>query len=291
MKKRANVSAMLNARHIRRRFDRAAEQFDSVDFVHAETRQGLFERLEGLTTKAATVVDLGCATGAAIPQLSKRFGRAHVVAVDTSANMLAASKRRKSWFARSSFVQANAAALPFANETVDVIFSNLMLPWVTDPKPVFNEIARVLRKEGLFAFATLGPDSLAELGEAWSGIDGYQHVNRFSDMHDIGDGLVGAGLRDPVLDVDRLKVSYRNASSLFDDLSAMGGRNALAGRPPGLTGRSRFHAMTRAVEARSPEPGVSLDLELVYGHCWGAGPRQDATRWGVDPGSIPIRRK
>lgn len=282
---------MLNDRHMRRRFDRAADRFDSVDFVHAETRQGLFARLEGLTTKAATVVDLGCATGAAMPQLSKRFGRAHVVGVDTSANMLAAGKRRKSWFARSSFVQAHAAALPFADESVDVIFSNLMLPWVTEPKSVFTEVARVLRKEGLFAFATLGPDSLAELGDAWSGIDQYEHVNRFSDMHNIGDGLVGAGLRDPVLDVDRLQVSYRNAPSLFDDLSAMGGRNALAGRPPGLTGRRRFRDMTQALEARSSAPGISLDLELVYGHCWGAGPRQDATRWGVDPDSIPIRRK
>lgn len=282
---------MFNLRHMRRQIDRAAARFDTVDFVHAETRRGLFERLEGLTTTANTVVDLGCATGSAMGQLSKRFGRAHVVGVDLSANMLAASRKRKSWFARSSFVQADAHALPFANESVDVVFCNLMLPWVGDPGPVFTEVARVLRKEGLFAFATLGPDSLSEVARAWEGLDGHAHINPFADMHDIGDGLVNAGLRDPVLDVDRLEVSYRNSASLFEDLTAMGARNVLKGRPPGLTGRRRFHAMTESLERGSSEAGLSLNLELVYGHCWGAGPRQNPANWGVDANSIPIRRK
>lgn len=282
---------MFNLRHMRRRFDKAADQFDTVDFVHAETRRGLFERLEGLTTQANTVVDLGCATGSAMGQLSKRFGRAHVIGVDLSANMLRASRKRKSWFARSSFVQADARALPFANESVDVVFCNLMLPWIGDPGPVFNEVARVLRKEGLFAFATLGPDSLSEVAEAWHGLDVHAHVNPFADMHDIGDGLVTAGLRDPVLDVDRLEVRYQNSAKLFNDLSTMGARNALAGRPPGLTGRGRFHAMTESLENSSSGPGLSLNLELVYGHCWGAGPKNDPANWGVDPSSIPIRRR
>lgn len=282
---------MFDLRHIRARFDHAADQFDAADFVHAETRRGLFERLEGLTTTAGTVVDLGSATGSAMPQLSKRFGRAHVVAVDLSAAMLAASQRRKSWFARSSFVQANATALPFANESVDVVFSNLMLPWVADPSAVFTEVARVLRKEGLFAFATLGPDSLNEIRDAWTGVDTFAHVNPFPDMHNIGDGLVNAGLRDPVLDVDRLEVSYRDSDRLFADLTAIGGRNSLAGRPPGLTGRRRFHAMTEALESGASDAGIVLDLELVYGHCWGAGPKKDPSNWGVDAGSIPIRRR
>ena len=282
---------MFNRRHMRRRFDRAADQFDSVDFVHAETRRGLFERLEGLTTKANTVVDLGCATGSSMAQLSKRFGRAHVVGVDLSANMLAASRRRKSWFARSSFVQADAHALPFANESVDVVFCNMMLPWVADPGAVFTEAARVLRKEGLFAFATLGPDSLSELSAAWQGLDNHAHVNPFADMHDIGDGLVNAGLRDPVLDVDRLEISYQSSERLFEDLTAMGARNVLADRPPGLTGRRRFHAMTESLEGNSSGPGLTLNLELVFGHCWGAGPRQNPGNWGVDAASIPIRRR
>ena len=71
----------------------------------------------------------------------------------------------------------------------------------------------------------------------------------------------------------------------------MGARNTLAGRSPGLTGRGRFQAMTEALEGASSESGLSLNLELVYGHCWGAGPRQNPANWGVDANSIPIRRK
>ena len=282
---------MLDSRHMRRRFERAATGFDSADFVHAETRQGLLDRLEGLTITASTVVDLGSATGSAMPALGKRFKRAHVVAVDLAANMLAEGRRKKSWFAKSSFVQADAAGLPFANESVDVIFANLLLPWVTDPGPIFSEVARVLRKEGLFAFATLGPDSLQEVARAWSAVDDHAHANRFLDMHDLGDGLVNAGLRDPVLDVDRLEISYNDSSRFFADLTAVGARNVLSARPPGLTGRGRFAAMTEALENATKDGALSLDLELVYGHCWGAGPKKDPSNWGVDAGSIPIRRR
>ncbi len=282
---------MFDSRHMRRRFERAATGFDAADFVHAETRRGMFERLDGVTVTASTVLDLGSATGSAMPALSKRFGRAHVVAVDLAANMLAEGRRKKAWFARSSFVQADAARLPLADASVDVIFSNLMLPWIADPTPVFAEVARVLRKDGLFAFATLGPDSLQEVVRAWAGLDDHAHANPFPDMHNLGDGLVNAGLRDPVLDVDRLEISYNDSSRLFSDLTAVGARNALTARPPGLTGRARFAAMTTALENAADGDGLSLDLELVYGHCWGGGRRQDPANWGVDAGSIPIRRR
>ena len=66
-------------------------------------------------------------------------------------------------------------------------------------------------------------------------------------MHDLGDGLVNAGLRDPVLDVDRLEISYRDTNRLFADLTAAGARNSLTARPPGLTGRGRFAAMSKAL--------------------------------------------
>ena len=282
---------MLNPRHMRRRFERAAAGFDSADFVHTETRQGLLRRLDGLQVTASTVVDLGAATGSAMASLSKRFNRAHVVAVDLAAGMLVEARRKKSWFAKASFLQADAAHLPFANESVDVIFTNLLLPWINDPAAIFSEIARVLRKEGLFAFATLGPDSLQEITQAWAGIDEHAHINHFLDMHDLGDGLVNAGLRDPVLDVDRLEVSYREPERLFADLTAAGARNSLVARPPGLTGRGRFAAMTKALEESNKGDGLSLNLELVYGHCWGAGPKKDPANWGVDANNIPIRHR
>ena len=97
------------------------------------------------------------------------------------------------------------------------MFSNLLLPWIDDPAAIAREVCRVLRKDGLFVFSGLGPDSLRELRAAWGTVDDYAHVNEFPDMHNIGDALVQSGLRDPVLDVDRLQVRYSGSEALFRD--------------------------------------------------------------------------
>jgi malonyl-CoA O-methyltransferase len=281
---------MLVRRDIRRQFDRAAASFDTADFVHAATRQGLVERLEPLLVEPRTILDLGSATGGTGRLLRKRFRRARVVSLDLSHAMLAEARKQKSLFARASFVQAEAASLPFADGAFDLVVANLLLPWIHETGPVFSEVARVLRKGGVFAFATLGPDSLQELRAAWANVDEAAHVNRFEDMHDIGDGLVRAGLADPVLDVDRLAVSYENPDRLFADLARAGARNALSARPRGLVGRTRFQAMKDALAARHAAGRIVLDLELVYGHCWGAGAKNEPGQYRIDANRIPLRR-
>jgi malonyl-CoA O-methyltransferase len=281
---------MLNPEHVRRRFNRVADQFDGADFVHATTRQGLLARLAPLLTEAKIVVDLGCATGTANQLLRKRFRGARIISVDFARRMLERAREKKSWLSNAAFVQARAEALPFANESVDVIFSNQLLPWVNSPATVFSEVARVLRKGGVFAFATLGPDSFREIRHAWRQLDDYPHVNSFPDMHDLGDSLVSAGLRDPVLDVDRLCVDYGNADRLLADLAASGARNALASRRNALTGKHRYAAMLESLGNAASGGRITLDLELVYGHCWGAGPKMDPANYRIDASRIPLRR-
>lgn len=228
----------MDNRDARRVFDQAASTFDSADFVHAVTRDGLFARLEPMTVDAATVIDLGSATGASAELLQRRFRRAAVIAVDISLPMLERAARRRRWFARRPAVQADGRQLPFASHSVDLVFSNLLLPWLAEREALLSEVARVLRAEGLFMFSTLGPDSLSGLRR-----------EPFADMHDVGDELVRAGLRDPVLDVDRLTVNYRDRQSLDRDLAAVGAGSCLEGAADSL----------------------DIELELVYGHCWGAG--------------------
>ena len=287
---------MLRSRDIRRRFDRAAVDFDDADFVHAVTRDGLLARLEPLLIEAGTILDLGAATGATGRAIHRRFRRAHIVNLDLSGAMLARARGHKPWRMRSSFVQADALRLPFADGSIDLVVANQLLPWIPQPDTVFAEIARVLTKGGVFASATLGPDSLRELANAWSSVElatgaaSSVHVNPFPDMHDLGDGLVRAGLADPVLDVDRLEVRYERARKLLDDLTRAGARNTHHERPPGLTGKQRFRLMLEALESATKAPGVSLDLELVYGHCWGGGRRNDPKSYSISANNIPLRR-
>ena len=282
---------MFNEQHTQRRFERSANQFDDADFVHGVTRQGLLDRIDPLLIDAKTVLDLGAATGSANRALQKRFPKAKVIALDVAHNMLQAARHKRRWFSRAAFVQADAYQLPFADQSVDVIFCNQMLPWIGDLDRLFVEIARVLRVGGVFAFATLGPDSLQEIRRAWRSIDDEQHVIPFPDMHNLGDGLVNAGLADPVLDVDRLAVSYSHPKDLLRDLTATAARNSLQERRRQLTGKRRFDAMLAALASNEDTGRIVLDLELVFGHCWGVGPKKDPLNYRIDAGHIPIRKR
>ncbi len=242
---------------------------------------------------ARRILDLGAATGSAGPELRKRYAGAQIVSLDISRAMLIAARRKRSRFslARPAFVQGNASDLPFRDDCMDLVFCNLMLPFADRPEPVFAEVARVLREGGVFAFATLGPDSLTEISRAWRDVDDHVHVSRFLDMHDIGDALIRSGLRDPVLDVDRLYVQYESPRKLFADLTSVGARNALVQRNRSLTGKGRFERMLSTLAERSGDRKIRLELELVYGHCWGAGVRNEPVNITFDVSSIPRRRR
>ena len=281
---------ILNIHDVQRRFDRAARGFDDSDFVHSVTRNGLFERLEPLVIDAGVVIDLGCATGSATAKLAKRFRGAKIMAVDLSQQMLEQCRAKQGWFSKTSVVQASASALPFNDQSADIVFANMLLPWISDLPAIAAEVARVLRKDGLFVFATLGPDSFAELRDAWSNDASHAHVNRFLDMHDVGDALVRSGLRDPVLDVDRLNVSYNSARDLFRDLTAVGARNSLQLRNRSLVGKQRFAAMRERLEGADSDGTLKLNLELVYGHCWGCGPRASGGEVHISASAIPLRK-
>ena len=90
---------------------------------------------------------------------------------------------------------------------VELVFSNLALQWC-EPARVFAEAARALTADGLILFSTFGPDTLRELRAAFAEVDGAPHVNRFVDMHDLGDALVHAGFSDPVMEMERITLEY-----------------------------------------------------------------------------------
>ena len=242
-----------------------------------------------MVIEARTIVDLGCATGSACKALAKRFRGARVIGVDQSPKMLHLANRKKSWLAKYSFLEASADAIPLADQSVDIVFCNQLLPWVDDAQPIFAEVNRLLRKGGLFIFASLGPDSFSGLRRAWQASDHGVHVNHFPDMHDLGDAAVRAGLSDPVLDVDRLTVTYEDSAALFRDLTGSAARNCLTDRALSLTGKDRFAAMSQELQPPGSKATIELELELVYGHCWGSGPRPRAGEVRIDPGRIGRR--
>jgi malonyl-CoA O-methyltransferase len=277
-------------RDVRRRFDRISGGFDDADFVHRLTFDELLQRLSPVVIQPRKILDLGCATGAGSRQLASRYRRSSVFGMDASIAMLQQARKRRALFARPAMIQGDACRIPLQSGSIDLVFANMLLPWIDDYPACLSEIARVLRKDGVFAFATFGPDSLSEIRAAWHSVDEDWHVNAYPDMHDIGDALVRAGLRDPVLDVDHLTVTYRDTAALYRDLTSAGARNCLLGRRRTLTGKSRFKAMDELLAAHMADDVLSLKLELVYGHAWGGGPRPPDGEFLLDPSQITRRQ-
>jgi malonyl-CoA O-methyltransferase len=275
---------------VRRRFDRAAANFDGADYVHRQCFDELMDRLSPVVIEPKAILDLGSATGKGSRALAKSFRGARVLGLDLSSAMLALSRTKRSRFSKIREVRADARQIPVADNSVDLVFANMLLPWITELPACLAEVARILKKGGVFAFSTLGPDSLSLLRTAWHDIDGDGHVHAFTDMHIVGDALVGAGLADPVLDVDRLAVTFPDAGALYRDLAACGARNCLERRRRSLTGKTRFRAATERLLEQAGNGRLSIELELVYGHAWGRGPRSPEGEFRVDPGSIGRRR-
>ena len=279
-------SGQLDAAHVCRRFNRAAGDFADADFVHRTAADGLFERMAPMRLDAGVILDAGCAIGACGHRLSKQFRRARVMCLDLSPEMLRKSRSARGWFSKTREIRADVLQLPIADDCVDLVFANMLLPWIDDVPVFFQQVARVLRKDGLLMFSTLGPASLETLRGAWP--DESPHVMTFADMHNVGDAAVRAGLRDPVVDVDNLNVQYEDADALFRDLTASGARNSLGARRATLTGKNRFAGFRQALQLHGP---FELGLELVYGHAWGGGPSQDPGEFRVPADAIGRRRR
>jgi malonyl-CoA O-methyltransferase len=262
----------LDAAAVCRHFERASAGYDAHAVLQARVRDELLERLGLLAFAPATIADLGCGTGHGARALKRRWPRAQVVALDRASGMLAAAGAQISWLRGFERVLGDALRLPLRSGSVDLVYSCLLLPWVADLDATLAEVRRVLSPRGYFTFATLGPDTLGELRDAWAVADAGVHVHRFLDMHDVGDALVRAGFADPVMDVEHFRFTYLSTRALMRELRAIGGGNALVARHPGLTGPGRLAAVEAAYERlRDGDGRLPATVEVAYGQAWCPG--------------------
>lgn len=281
----------IDKRATRRAFERAATSYDEAAVLQREIGTRMLERLDYVRLRPATILELGCGTGQGIDSLAKRWRQSRIIALDLAEAMLQRARRRGTWLNRPRPLCADLEALPLADDSVDLVISNATLQWAGDLARAFAELRRVLRPEGLLMFTTFGPDTLIELRRAWAAADGgaHAHVSPFLDMHDIGDALVRAGFADPVMDAERITMTYASVRDLMRDLKAIGGRNALHERPRALTGRATLAAMEAAYEQERRDGRLPSTWEVVYGQAWmPAGAKAPAQQQTADGVAIPL---
>jgi len=187
---------------------------------------------------------------------------------------------------KRGFICGDAENLPFAKNSIDLIFSNATLQWCNDLDHTFAEFKRVLRPDGLLMFSTFGPDTLKELRDSWRTADALSsneyptHVHDFIDMHDIGDAMLRAGFSDPVMDVENFTLTYPDAYQLMRELKTLGAHNMASERRHSLTGKTRIKNMVAAYETLRINDNLPASYEVVYGHAWAPA--------DVKPGEIMI---
>jgi malonyl-CoA O-methyltransferase len=299
---REPAGARLDRANVRRAFERAAETYDSAAVLEREVGQRMAERLGIVRLDPTAILDAGCGTGEALGELHARYPRARLVGLDLAYPMLQAARRRDVTlrsdtrpFVRRllgafvaeprhlALVCGDVCRLPLAARSVDLVWSNLTLQWVDELPLALAEFHRVLNVGGLLTFTTFGPDTLGELRRAFAAADEAAHINRFLDMHDVGDMLVQAGFADPVMDMEMITMTYADAGALLRYLMALGAHNARTDRRRSLTGRHRWQRMLAALEDFRRDGRFPASFEVVYGHAWKPEPRV------VDDGRTIVR--
>ncbi|MGB4812065.1 MAG: malonyl-ACP O-methyltransferase BioC [Methylophilaceae bacterium] len=269
---------------VRASFGRAAQTYDAAAVLQKQVREEMLSRLALVKLEPKTILDAGCGTGMASIALQKKYPQAQVVSLDFALPMLQKTrhvcastgfiKQVKNLFSsdKNGLICADIEALPLANNSINLAWSNLAIQWCNDLDAALQEFHRVLQPEGLLMFSTFGPDTLKELRLATTQ-ENNTSVSRFIDMHDIGDALVRAGFSAPVLDVERFTLTYDDVKSVMRDLKSIGAHNATDGRTRGLHGRGFLNKIEASYEQfrsdRQSNGGkLPATFEVVYGHAW-----------------------
>ncbi|MFC5571180.1 malonyl-ACP O-methyltransferase BioC [Lysobacter yangpyeongensis] len=300
------MTELFDHRQVRRAFSRAAHHYDDAAALQREVGARLLDSLDyfderaqreagGATPRTPQVVlDVGCGPGHATADMQKRWPKAQVLALDLALPMLHESRRNaggwRPFRQRPHALCADARALPLADGSVDVLFSNLCLQWIEDLPAVFAGFRRVLKPDGLMVLSTFGPDTLWELREAFGHADSAPHVSPFASIAQFGDALIAAGFRDPVLDRDEFRLQHDTLGDLMRELRTLGATNALRTRRRSLTGRERFARAAQAYEPLRSDDKLPATWEVIIAHAWGPPPGTPIRVGGVDEVAVPVAK-
>lgn len=282
----------INTRQVGRAFGRSATTYDAHAVLQREVADRLDAHLEFSKIKPARMLDIGCGTGYFTRLLHKRFPRANLTAVDIAHGMLLAARgkqpRRMPWVGKTGYALCDAARLPFADGSFDLVASSLAMQWVKEPERMLSEMRRVLAPGGLMLLSTFGRRTLGELRQSLAGFANEYAglVLPFPDVTSLGDALMRLPLELPVTDTDLFTLTYPEPMALIRELKGLGASSsAIRNRPSGLYGRRllRHVEADYAASHRDADGRIRASFEVLYAQAW----YRDAPRHYDDV--IPIR--
>ena len=234
-----------------------------IRWLQNEIADRMLQKLDIVKLDAKDILIVPDFAGKHLEMLAKRFPKARTFSITetgVSGFQMWRAKVMTNW--RSLFAgntsplasYASSGRFDIPDNSVDLVFSDLLLQDLADPKHFLQECWRVLREGGLLTFSYLGPDTGKELRSLE--LTGLKQKNLLSpwDMHDMGDALLGERFSDPVMDMEYLTLDYEKSELLLADIDAL----------------KLMHPDPFAVPQMSVLP-QKLTLEVVYGHAWALG--------------------
>ncbi|WP_417320793.1 methyltransferase domain-containing protein [Emcibacter sp.] len=282
----APQTAVIFDRHqVRLHRDRAAGIFENHDFLFREVADRLYDKLLDVNRSFTRILDLGCHRGEMAAHLLKKEPDL-LIRQDLSRKMLE--------YTGGLSVQGDEEFLPYQTESLDLVLSNLSLHWVNDLPGSLLQIRNSLKPDGLFLGAIFGGETLTELRQSLMQAEinmdkgAAPHVSPFVDVRDAGSLLQRAGFALPVVDTDRITVTYKDALSLMTELRGMGEGNALNKKFKGFSSREMIMETARVYhDLFADDRGrIKVTFDILYLMGWAPHESQQKP---LKPGSAKMR--
>ncbi len=278
------VPHQIDAQALQRQLRRLASR-DEAPWLHAEVARRMAERLDFIKLKPTDYLDWAPSLGDSQAALQAAYpaARAWWLEPTPALHQRAEARQQKTWWRK--LLKGPGPQLAQGGETVQMLWANMALHAAPDKPALLKTWHQLLAVDGFLMFSCLGPDSLVELVRLYESLGWGRPLPAWVDMHDLGDMMVEAGFADPVMDQERLRLTWTDPVKLLADLRALGG-NVAPGRFQGLrTPRWRERLLAALDGLRGPDGLITLTLELVYGHAFKPLPRprvSEETRVSLD---------
>jgi len=197
--------------------------------------------------------------------LLKRYPAASCFVVENDPVQAAATVKalNKAWWQPRRWTGAPVRFETPPDSGVQMVWANMALHMASEPQTLIAQWQRALSVDGFVMFSCLGPDTLHELRGLYEAQGWAPPAHEFTDMHDWGDMLVAAGFAEPVMDMERITLTFQTPQRLLQELRGLG-RNLHVNRFPGLRGRQWQQMLLQALEGMP----LQLTFEVIYGHAF-----------------------
>lgn len=256
-------------------------------WLHQEVARRLAAKLAPIRLQPVNWIDWSAFLGAGADLVQAQYPQAQRWVVEPTGELAQRSQQdlsqnaprdwRRLWRREVPQVHAepvSAASAPWLPDGAQMLWANMTLHAAPDLPALMKQWYRHLAVDGFLMCSGLGPDTAHELRKVYAALGWPLPTIDFVDMHDLGDELVQAGFADPVMDMEKLTLTWATPDAMLAELRTWGG-NVAQGRFAGLRTprwRARLLAALRDTLMR-PDGRLGLTVEVVYGHAIKPMPR------------------